>query len=138
MFNFGQFFSAFLFMVFPLAGGDMPHFIWLLLMALCGLSTGEIVGGKGFGRVADMLLGITGAFVVRFSVDALRIDVHAVNLLLFSIWGAAALPASVRFLVKRHSEFNEHAPPERLGFSKGLATHPHISAPESNDTSKAA
>jgi uncharacterized membrane protein YeaQ/YmgE (transglycosylase-associated protein family) len=73
-------------------------------MALCGLSAGEIFGDKGFGRIADMLLGITGAFAVRFSVDVLRIDVHATNLLLFSVWGAAALPASVRFLVKRHSE----------------------------------
>ena len=68
--------SAFLFMVSRLAGGDMLHFIWLILMALCGRTAGEIVGGKGFGRVADMLLGITGAFLVRFSVDALRIDVH--------------------------------------------------------------
>jgi uncharacterized membrane protein YeaQ/YmgE (transglycosylase-associated protein family) len=91
----------------------MLHFIWPLLMALCGWTAGEIVGGKGFGRVADMLLGITGAFLVRFSVDALRIDVHTVNLLLFSIWGAAALPASVRFLAKRHRGLNGHASWER-------------------------
>jgi uncharacterized membrane protein YeaQ/YmgE (transglycosylase-associated protein family) len=97
----------------------MLRFIWLLLMALCGRTAGEMVGGKGFGLVADMLLGITGALTVRFAVDALRIDVHAVNLLLFSIWGAAALPASVRFLVKWHGELNGHASGERLDSLKG-------------------
>jgi uncharacterized membrane protein YeaQ/YmgE (transglycosylase-associated protein family) len=116
----------------------MLHFIWLLFMALCGWTAGEIVGGKGFGRVADMLLGITGAFLVRFSVDALRIDVHTVNLLLFSIWGAAALPASVRFLAKRHRGLSGHASWERRGFSNGSATGQHITAPECNDTSEAA
>jgi uncharacterized membrane protein YeaQ/YmgE (transglycosylase-associated protein family) len=116
----------------------MLHFIWLILMALCGRAAGEIVGGKGFGRVADMLLGITGAFLVRFSVEALRIDVHTINLLLFSIWGAAALPGSVRFLAKRHGGLNGHASWERLGFSKGSATDERITAPESSETSKAA
>jgi uncharacterized membrane protein YeaQ/YmgE (transglycosylase-associated protein family) len=116
----------------------MLHFIWLILMALCGRAAGEIVDGKGFGRVADMLLGITGAFLVRFSVEALRIDVRTINLLLFSIWGAAALPSSVRFLAKRHGGLNGHASWERLGFSKGSTTDERITAPESSETSKAA
>jgi uncharacterized membrane protein YeaQ/YmgE (transglycosylase-associated protein family) len=133
MFNFAHFFSAFLFMISRLAGGHMLHFIWLILMALCGWAAAEIVGGKGLGRVADMLLGITGAFVVRFSMDALRIDVHAINLLLFSIWGAAALPSSVRFLAKRHGGLKGPASWEQLGFSKGSATDERITAPASSD-----
>ena len=73
---------------------------WLLLMALCGWASGQIVGSKAFGRVADGLLGITGAMFVSFLLEALRIDTNAVNLLLFSVWGAAALPAALRLMLK--------------------------------------
>jgi uncharacterized membrane protein YeaQ/YmgE (transglycosylase-associated protein family) len=58
---------------------------------------GKIAGDDGFGTGADILLGITGAFVVRWSLEKIGISLQDVYLLLFSIWGAAAFPAAVRF-----------------------------------------
>lgn len=79
----------------------MSYFIWLLVVGLSGWATGEIVGGEGFGRVADILLGISGAFLVRFITELGRFPLDYVNLLLFSVWGAAAPPATVRLLLRR-------------------------------------
>jgi uncharacterized membrane protein YeaQ/YmgE (transglycosylase-associated protein family) len=90
----------------------MLPLVWLLLMALCGWTAGEIVGGKGFGRAADILLGITGALTVRFSLEVVRIDMDAVNLLLFSVWGAAALPGIVRLLVRIHDKIKVRTSPQ--------------------------
>jgi uncharacterized membrane protein YeaQ/YmgE (transglycosylase-associated protein family) len=70
----------------------MSHLIWLILMAFCGWFIGESVGGKRLGAMADILLGITGAMTVRFFLDVLRVHVEGINALLFSAWGAAALP----------------------------------------------
>jgi uncharacterized membrane protein YeaQ/YmgE (transglycosylase-associated protein family) len=81
----------------------MSYFIWLLAVGLAGWASGEIAGGKGFGRVADILLGISGAFLVRFIIEQVGISLGYVNLLLLSIWGAAAPPATVRLLVRHHS-----------------------------------
>jgi uncharacterized membrane protein YeaQ/YmgE (transglycosylase-associated protein family) len=81
----------------------MSYFIWLLAVGLAGWASGEIVGGEAFGRVADILLGISGAFLIRFIMEQLDIPLGYVNLLLLSIWGAAAPPATVRLLVRRHS-----------------------------------
>jgi|SRR5580700_3493552 uncharacterized membrane protein YeaQ/YmgE (transglycosylase-associated protein family) len=81
----------------------MSYFIWLLAVGLAGWASGEIVGGEGFGRVADILLGISGAFLIRFIMEQVGIPLGYVNLLLLSIWGAAAPPATVRLLVRRHS-----------------------------------
>ncbi len=79
----------------------MSHLMWLFLTALCGWFAGKSVGGKRLGAVADSLLGITGAQTVRFLLDVLRVSVDDTNALLFSVWGAAALPYLVRFLIKR-------------------------------------
>jgi uncharacterized membrane protein YeaQ/YmgE (transglycosylase-associated protein family) len=84
----------------------MSHFIWLLAVGLAGWASGEIVGGRGFGRVADILLGISGAFLVRFIMEQVGIPLGYVNLLLLSVWGAAAPPATVRLLVRRDSHSN--------------------------------
>jgi uncharacterized membrane protein YeaQ/YmgE (transglycosylase-associated protein family) len=81
----------------------MSYFIWLLAVGLAGWASGEIMGGEGFGRVADILLGISGAFLVRFIIQQVGIPLGYVNLLLLSIWGAAAPPATVRLLIRRHS-----------------------------------
>jgi uncharacterized membrane protein YeaQ/YmgE (transglycosylase-associated protein family) len=81
----------------------MFYSIWLLAAALAGWAGGEIVGDDGFGTGADILLGITGAFVVRWSLQNVGISLHEVYLLLFSIWGAAAFPAAVRFGVRRYT-----------------------------------
>ena len=66
----------------------------LLYLAACR-RTGRVgfrrvVGGEGFGRVADILLGISGAFLVRFIMEQMGISLGYVNLLLLSICGAAA------------------------------------------------
>ena len=81
----------------------MSYFIWLLVAGLAGWASGKIVGGEGFGRVADILLGISGAFLVRFIMEQVGISLGYVNLLLLSISGAATPPVTVRLLVRRHS-----------------------------------
>ncbi len=81
----------------------MFYSIWLLVAALAGWAGGKIAGDDGFGSGADILLGITGAFVVRWSIENIGISLHEIYLLLFSIWGAAAFPAAVRFGIRRHN-----------------------------------
>ncbi len=81
----------------------MFYSIWLLVAALAGWAGGKIAGDDGFGSGADILLGITGAFVVRWSLEKIGISLQDAYLLLFSIWGAAAFPAAVRFGVRRHN-----------------------------------
>lgn len=80
----------------------MFDFIWLVAAALAGWAGGKITGRDGFGPGTDILLGITGAFVVRWSVENIGISLEDVYLLLFSIWGAAAFPAAVRLGIRRH------------------------------------
>jgi uncharacterized membrane protein YeaQ/YmgE (transglycosylase-associated protein family) len=80
----------------------MFHSIWLLAAGLAGWASGKITGNNGFGTVADILLGITGAYVVRWFLENAGISVANVYLLLFSIWGAAAVPAVVRLGIRRH------------------------------------
>ena len=81
----------------------MFYSIWLFAAALAGWASGKIAEDDGFGTGADVLLGITGAFAVRWSLESSGISMHDVYLLLFSIWGAAALPAAVRFGIRRHN-----------------------------------
>ena len=79
----------------------MSYLAWLLLMALCGWLAGQMVGGKGRGNVTDFLLGITGALALRFCFDVLQVAVPDTDALVFSVCGAAALPALIRFLMRR-------------------------------------
>jgi uncharacterized membrane protein YeaQ/YmgE (transglycosylase-associated protein family) len=81
----------------------MFYSIWLSAAALAGWAAGKIAGRDGFGTGADILLGITGAFMIRWSLENIGISVHAVYLLLFSIWGEGAFPALVRFGIRRHN-----------------------------------
>ena len=81
----------------------MFYLIWLIAAALAGWAGGKILGGDGFGLGADILLGITGAFVVCWFLENIGVPLEDVYLLLFSIWGAAAFPAALRFGVKRHN-----------------------------------
>jgi len=76
----------------------LPYAVWLLFVALAGWVAGEIVGGEEYGRVTDVLLGMVGAFLVRFAVEISRIPLNDVYLLLFSVWGAAVLPGTFRLL----------------------------------------
>jgi uncharacterized membrane protein YeaQ/YmgE (transglycosylase-associated protein family) len=80
----------------------MFYSIWLFAAALAGWAAGKIAQDDGFGTLADILLGITGAFVVRWSLENIGISLKDVYLLLFSIWGAAAFPAVLRFVIRRH------------------------------------
>jgi uncharacterized membrane protein YeaQ/YmgE (transglycosylase-associated protein family) len=80
----------------------MFYFIWLVAAGLSGWASGKITGSNGFGTGADILLGITGSFVVRWSLETAGISLANVYLLLFSIWGAAAFPAVVRLGIRRH------------------------------------
>ena len=81
----------------------MFYSIWLLAAALAGWAGGKIAGDDGFGTGANILLGLTGAFVVRCSLENIGISLKDVYLLLFSICGAAAFPAAVRLGIRRHN-----------------------------------
>jgi len=88
----------------------MFYSIWLLAVGLAGWASGKITEGDGFGTGADFLFGITGAFVVRWSLENLGLSLANVYLLLFSIWGAAAVPAVVRLGIRRHRRSKERSP----------------------------
>ena len=81
----------------------MYYSIWLLAAALAGWAGGKIARGDGFGTGADILLGLTGAFVVRWSIENIGISLEEVYLFLFSTWGAAALPVALRLGIRRHN-----------------------------------
>jgi uncharacterized membrane protein YeaQ/YmgE (transglycosylase-associated protein family) len=81
----------------------MFYSIWVFAAALAGWTGGKIAGDDGFGTGADLLLGIVGAFVVRWSLENIGISLEGVYLLLFSIWGAAAFPAAVRLGIRRRN-----------------------------------
>ena len=81
----------------------MFYCIWLLAAGLAGWASGKIAGDNGFGTTADIFLGITGAFMVRWSLENIGLSVEDVYLLLLSIWIAAALPAAVRLGIRRHN-----------------------------------
>jgi uncharacterized membrane protein YeaQ/YmgE (transglycosylase-associated protein family) len=57
-----------------LSGLGMFYPIWLLAAALAGWAGGTIAGDDGFGTGADILLGLTGAFVVRWSLENIGIS----------------------------------------------------------------
>ena len=80
----------------------MFYFLWLVAVGLSGWASGKITGSDGLGTGADILLGITGSFVVRWSLEVAGVSLANVYLLLFSIWGAAAFPAVVRLGIRRH------------------------------------
>jgi uncharacterized membrane protein YeaQ/YmgE (transglycosylase-associated protein family) len=78
----------------------MFYSIWLLAAALAGWASGKFTSGKGFGSVADVLLGITGAFVVRCFMEKIGISLNNANLLFLSIWGASAFPVAAKFWIR--------------------------------------
>jgi uncharacterized membrane protein YeaQ/YmgE (transglycosylase-associated protein family) len=81
----------------------MPYAAWLVFVAITGWAAGEIVGGNDYGRLTDILLGISGALLVRFVVESAGIKLHDIYLLLFSVWGAAMVSVIFR-LSLRHRE----------------------------------
>jgi uncharacterized membrane protein YeaQ/YmgE (transglycosylase-associated protein family) len=81
----------------------MFYSIWLLAAALTGWCAGKITGRHRFGSGTDILLGVTGAFMVRWFFENVGVSLDITYLLLFSIWGAAALPAALRFGIRLHN-----------------------------------
>jgi len=73
----------------------MFYSIWLFAAALAGWAAGKIAQDDGFGTLADIFLGITGAFVVRWSLENIGISLKDVYLLLFSIWCAASVKSAI-------------------------------------------
>ena len=71
----------------------MSYMMWLPFVVLAGWAAGEIAGDGGCGRVSDILLGLSGAFLVRFLVERFDIPLPDINLLLFSVWGAPCFPS---------------------------------------------
>jgi uncharacterized membrane protein YeaQ/YmgE (transglycosylase-associated protein family) len=88
----------------------MPYAAWLIFVAITGWAAGEIAGGHDYGRLTDVLLGVCGAFLVRFVVESSGLRVHDVYLLLFSVWGAATVPALFRLSLWRR-ELRRHRAP---------------------------
>jgi uncharacterized membrane protein YeaQ/YmgE (transglycosylase-associated protein family) len=78
----------------------MPYVAWLIFVAIAGWAAGEIAGGNDYGRLTDILLGLSGALLVRFIVESSKIQLHDIYLLLFSIWGAAMVPAIFRLSLR--------------------------------------
>lgn len=84
----------------------MSYMMWLPFVVLAGWAAGEIAGDGGCGRVSDILLGLSGAFLVRFLVERFEIPLPDIYLLLFSVWGAALLPIAARWVARhrRHAQ----------------------------------
>lgn len=76
--------------------------LWLVPMAMSGWAAGQIVSGKRSDGVGDILLGLTGGLSVQFGLEAAGVRIADVYTLLFSVWGAAALAALVRYLLRRY------------------------------------
>lgn len=79
----------------------MSYMMWLPFVVLAGWAAGEIAGDGGCGRVSDILLGLSGAFLVRFLFERFDIPLADIYLLLFSIWGAALPPIAARWITQR-------------------------------------
>jgi uncharacterized membrane protein YeaQ/YmgE (transglycosylase-associated protein family) len=84
----------------------MSYMMWLPFVVLAGWAAGEIAGDGGCGRVSDILLGLSGAFLVRFLFESFDISLPDIYLLLFSVWGAALPPIAARWIARyrRHPQ----------------------------------
>lgn len=76
----------------------------LIVGIIAGLVSRTIVGGKAYGPVADALLGITGAFAADWVLGTFApTPTDWTNSVLFTIWGAAALPLFAHFFARRRT-----------------------------------
>ncbi|HKS92935.1 MAG TPA: GlsB/YeaQ/YmgE family stress response membrane protein [Tepidiformaceae bacterium] len=75
---------------------------WLIIGAIAGWLAGVIMKGKGFGIVADIIVGIVGAFIGGFLAGTLHIAVGSgfIASLIVALIGACVLVFLIR-LVKR-------------------------------------
>jgi uncharacterized membrane protein YeaQ/YmgE (transglycosylase-associated protein family) len=77
--------------------------LWFLIIgAVAGWVSGQIMKGGGFGLIGNMLVGVTGAIVGGYLFDILEISVGSgiTGSLLTAVFGAVAL-LSVVGLFKR-------------------------------------
>jgi uncharacterized membrane protein YeaQ/YmgE (transglycosylase-associated protein family) len=89
----------------------MPYVAWLIFVAIAGWAAGEITGGNDYGRLTDVLLGLSGALLVRFVVETAGSQLHDIYLLLFSVWGAAMVPAIFRWSIRHRINMRRQRAP---------------------------
>jgi uncharacterized membrane protein YeaQ/YmgE (transglycosylase-associated protein family) len=75
---------------------------WLLFAALAGWAGGRATRVNAFGTGADILFGLTGAFMVRWSFENIGISPQHAYVILLSISGAAVFPVAIRLAVRLH------------------------------------
>lgn len=86
------------------------EFWWLLIAGgFVGLVMRKVLGGKGYGTMTDMLLGITGAFAATclIGVFASPAEVGSSYKVLFITWGSAALPLGAHLLARSRASRTE-------------------------------
>ncbi len=66
---------------------------WIIIGAIAGWAAGKIVNGTGFGLIADIIIGIVGAFIGGYLAGALRIVIGSgfIATIVISIIGAIVL-----------------------------------------------
>jgi uncharacterized membrane protein YeaQ/YmgE (transglycosylase-associated protein family) len=72
--------------------------IILLVGLVAGWLAGKIVRGTGLGLIADMALGIVGAFIATWLLPRLRIGVGLVRAIINSTIGAVLLLVVIRLV----------------------------------------
>jgi uncharacterized membrane protein YeaQ/YmgE (transglycosylase-associated protein family) len=107
---------------------------WILLIAFSGWTAGEIVGAKRPGHIGDVMLGIIGGSSVVLSLDILGIHLQEVNLVLLSIWGAAALPCLMGILIRHRGRT---ALRNRAPLPKEADNHLPVSGSDQSNTQRA-
>ena len=73
-------------------------FIWLLSVSLAAWVAHEIAEAE-FSRGIDVILGVLSAALLRYVCLQLHPPPEPINVLLFSVWAAAASPALMRLFV---------------------------------------
>ena len=78
------------------------HLVWFLLIGLvAGWLAGQIMKGRGFGLVGDMVVGVVGAYLGGFLFGVLGISAGGtVGLLITATVGAVVLLFLLRLIKK--------------------------------------
>lgn len=79
----------------------MTHLVWWAIVGLiAGWATGKIMRGAGYGVVIDMVLGIVGAFIGGWIMQALGFAGQGglIYTILVAIGGAIVLTAIIRLI----------------------------------------
>ena len=77
-------------------------FVWFLIIGiLAGFLAGQIMKGKGFGLLGNLLIGIIGAFIGGHVFGLLGISFHGLLGSLLSATGGAVLLLFIVSLIKK-------------------------------------